>query len=476
MNSTGGGPSNPWSRPSRLEVLAVDDDPGILSLIRVVLSSLAGAIEIHVASGAERAEELMRTAKPGLVFLDLVMPDVNGFDLLDRLIRIDPYAEIILLTGHYSMDSAVEAIQRGASDYLTKPVSPQRLRSKVENWLKLSQAQDRAFEADPDMVRTFEFEGIIGRSPQIVDLFSRITRIAPHFSNALVVGGTGTGKELVARTLHRLGSGPAAPFVVFNCAAVTETLYESALFGHVRGAFTGAVNNHKGLIETAAGGTLFMDEIGETPPGSQAKLLRFLQNREIQPLGTSAVRRVNVRVVAATNRSLADMAAARTFREDLYYRLASVTLHVPRLSQRREDIPLLVRHFLNLYAKQFGRPPLRLSRRARAFMLRYPWPGNVRELESSLSYGAMMTESDIVDLQHLPGALLEAVPADCGLESEILPLEVVERRYVMEVLARLNGNRAKAAEALGIGRTTLYRILKHDYRWTQTGAPDEKGQ
>jgi DNA-binding NtrC family response regulator len=448
--------------PGRFDLLLVDDDPASRELVRDILQPFADCLEFHEAGSPEEAEERMRQVRPSFVLLDLVMPGVEGFGLLDRLSRMDPYAEIVLLTGHYSMESAVEAIQRGASDYLTKPITPNQLRERVQKWLKLASAQDHALDTGSEAANTFQFEGMIGRSPPIVDLYSRISRIAPHYSNALVVGDTGTGKEIVARTIHRLGAGADRPFVVCNCAAVTETLFESSLFGHMRGAFTGAFSNHKGMIEAAAGGTLFLDEIGEVPVGSQAKLLRFLQSREIQPLGSSVSRKVEVRVVAATNRCLTEMVAERTFREDLYYRLASVALQVPRLNERREDIPLLTRHFLTLCGEKYGRPSLRLTRRTQAFLLRYSWPGNVRELESALSYAAMMCDDGTIDLVHLPESLQGAVPSAGSFEPEIQPLEVIERRYVMDVLARLNGNRARAADALGIGRTTLYRILKRE--------------
>ncbi|MCL4793680.1 MAG: sigma-54 dependent transcriptional regulator [Bryobacteraceae bacterium] len=444
----------------RFSILLIDDDHATLGLIREMLSPFKADLEFYEASSAEEALNLMQAVRPSFVFLDLMMPGVERFELLDRLIRIDPFAEIALLTGNYSMDAAVEAIKRGASDYLTKPVTAVRLRQRVEKWLSLARTQEQALALDSISTEGDDFEGMIGRSPLMLDLYSRINRIAPHFSNALVIGDTGTGKELVARALHRLGAGPDAPFVVCNCAAVTETLFESSLFGHFRGSFTGAVSNHKGMIEAAAGGTLFLDEIGEVPPGSQAKLLRFLQSREIQPLGSSQSRKVVVRVVAATNRPLEDMVAERTFREDLYYRLASVALQLPRLCERREDIPLLALHFLSVCARKYGLPPLRLTRRTQAFLLRYHWPGNVRELESALSYAVMMCGSEPIDLIDLPDALRRAAAENAGVEPEVQPLEVQTRRYVMEVLARFNGNRSRAAEVLEIGRTTLYRILK----------------
>jgi transcriptional regulator with PAS, ATPase and Fis domain len=280
---------------------------------------------------------------------------------------------------------------------------------------------------------------------------------------ALVTGETGTGKELVARAIHRLSPVAAGPFVVCNSAAIVESLFESELFGHLKGAFTGASQDRAGMIEHASGGVLFLDEIGEIPLSVQAKLLRVIHNREMQRLGSPHLRRVDVRIVAATNRDLKEMVQARTFREDLYYRLAMVEIHLPQLADRREDLPLLQRHFLKQLAKRLNRPGLALSRRAQVLLARYAWPGNVRELENVLGYAAMMAQQDVIDLEDLGASLRQALtvlqPRSGESGGDMLPLKEVARQHVRKVLDKVGGNRVKAAAMLGISRATLYRLL-----------------
>ncbi|MBI4873343.1 MAG: sigma-54-dependent Fis family transcriptional regulator [Acidobacteria bacterium] len=459
--SAGGQP--PVQRP-RERVLVVDDDPLAIELVRGVLADFD--VEILAAPDRATALAIMQSQRPRLVLLDLILPGVTGMELLERLLEIDPGADVILVTAHYSTESAVEAIQKGAYDYLTKPLPIQRLREKVGRWLEEARTRQRAMELDTEMVDTYQFEGIIGRSPVILDVFSRIRRIAPHFATALVTGDTGTGKELVARALHRLSPVLNGPFVVCNCAAIVESLFESELFGHMRGAFTGANQDRAGMVEHASGGTLFLDEIGEIPLSVQSKLLRVIQNREMQRLGSPQVRRVDVRIVAATNRDLKAMIDKREFREDLYYRLAMVEIRLPRLAERKEDIPLLQRHFLKRFSESFNRPSLALSRRAQTLVSRYSWPGNVRELENVLSYCAMMSPHNVIDVQDFPDSVRNQLAiAETQAEEEdeeLFSLEELQRKHIHKVLERLGGNRARAAAVLGIGRATLYRLLQKE--------------
>ncbi|MBL0161250.1 MAG: sigma-54-dependent Fis family transcriptional regulator [Bryobacterales bacterium] len=447
--------------PSRVhKVLIVDDEPDAVQLVIAALSGIAG-IELLRADSADGALQHVQGSRPGLVLLDLMMPGVSGFDLLDRLLSASPGSDIVLITGHYSMESAVEAVKKGAYNYLPKPLPVEKLRSLVTNWLVQTRARERAAELESRLSEVFQFEGIIGRSPIIMDLFARIERIAPHFTNALVTGETGTGKELVARVLHRLSPSREGPFVVCNCAAIAESLFESEIFGHAKGAFTGATGEHKGLIEHASGGTLFLDEIGEVPLSAQAKLLRFLQNREVQRLGDPAVRRVQVRMVAATNRDLVRMVGERTFREDLYYRLSMVQMRTPRLAERPEDLPLLIQHFLKRFGQMYGKPGLRLSRRAMSVTRRHHWPGNVRELENALNYSCMMAEREILEPEDFPEAIRVEMESSLGQgpHGDLITLEEYEQRYLDYVLEQVQGNRARAAQVLGIGRATLYRML-----------------
>lgn len=447
------------SRRSQFHVLAIDDEPGFLDLIERWVGQFA--LEFHKAATAADGLEAAKSIRPGMVLLDLNLPDMDGMQVLEHLLANDPGCEVVLLTGTDSVDAAVEAIRKGAADYITKPVPMARVIGVVQKWLQRAELYERSIEIEQQLSTTFNFEGIVGRSPAMLDLYDRIQRIAPHFTNALVTGETGTGKELVAQVLHKLGPRRARPFVVCNCAAIAESLFESELFGHVRGAFTGAYNNHIGLIEHADGGTLFLDEIGEVPLQVQAKLLRFLQSREVQRLGDPAVRLADVRIIAATNRDLARLAKEGKFRSDLYYRLSMVELHVPRLLDRKEDLGVLVQHFLRIYSNQYGKPGLKLTRRAHGLVSRYHWPGNVRELENAIHYAAMMTRSSMIDVEDFPDAIRSHPrTAETASWNHKMTLAEMQLKYILEVLDEVKGNRSKAAEILGIGRTTLYRALE----------------
>jgi len=294
----------------------------------------------------------------------------------------------------------------------------------------------------------------------MLDLFSKIRRIAPHFRTVLVTGATGVGKELVAKALHSLCAASEGPFVALNCSSISETLAESELFGHVKGAFTGADQNKIGLFEYADGGTAVLDEIGEMPLPMQAKLLRVLQNQEFQRVGSPAPRKVNVRVVAATNRDLPAMVSRGKFREDLYFRLCMVELRIPSLAERLEDLPLLERHFLRHFAGEYKKPISGLTRRAQAVLARYSWPGNVRELQNVIGHACMMTESEFIDIRDLPDNLRVPKLASSLDTDSLLSIRQLERLHARRVLDRVGGNKVKAAEILGISRTHLYQLLE----------------
>jgi DNA-binding NtrC family response regulator len=440
-----------------LTLLAIDDDPAVLELISAALEQ--EGLEILTASDAEAGLRTALKRRPQVILLDLMMPGVGGMELLERLVEADPGAEVILLTGHISTETAVEAIQKGAADYLTKPVSVEKLRQRIGKLLSLAEKKQRNVQLERELIDAYQFEGIVGRSPQMLEVFDRVRRIAPHFRTALVTGPTGTGKELIAQALHRLSPAAKGPFVVCNCSAIVETLFESELFGHVKGAFTGAVADRKGLFEAAHGGTIFLDEIGELPPAVQAKLLRVLQSHEIQRVGSPAARQVDVRVVAATNRDLAAMAAEKQFREDLYYRLSAVQVTLPPLAERASDLPLLVRHFLERSSQQYGKPIRGLTRRAQLLLARCRWPGNVRELENVLAHAAMMAQGEVIDVADLPEQLRRQAARPAGDSDVLVPLEEMERRHVLRVLEHVGGNKKRAAEILGVSRATLYRFI-----------------
>ena len=365
-----------------ISLLAIDDDPGSLELIRYTLAQ--DGLEILTATDPQRGLELISRLHPQIVLLDLRMPQMSGMELLERIVEADSGTDVILMTAHQSIESAVEAIQKGAFDYLTKPLSLDRLRGLVGKLVADARDRHRALQLDRQLLDAYQYEGMIGRSPLLLEVFARIRRVAPHFRTALITGTTGTGKELVARALHRRSPVASGPFAVCNCSAVVETLFESELFGYVKGAFTGATQDKIGLFEYAQGGTLFLDEIGDMPLAMQAKLLRVLESREIQRVGSPAARKVDVRIVAATNRDLRAMVADKQFREDLYYRLSMVEIPLPPLADRKEDLPLLERYFVERFAAQYDKLIRGLTRRAQALLASYSWPGNVRELENVL--------------------------------------------------------------------------------------------
>jgi DNA-binding NtrC family response regulator len=445
------------SASSRLTLLAIDDNPDNLDLIRASLAN--DDLQILTEHDPEAGLAVFAKVRPRIVLLDLVMPKMGGMELLDKLVAIDPGADVILITAHYSTDSAVEAIQKGACDYLNKPLDFQKLRSRISSLIQDAARRQTTLRLDQELLDACQFEGMVGRSPLMLEVFAKIRRVAPHFRTVLVTGATGTGKELAAQALHRLSPVAKGPFVVCNCAALVENLVESELFGYVRGAFTGALQDKAGLFEHADGGTIFMDEIGELSLTAQAKLLRVLQNRQVQRLGSLAARNINVRVVAATHRNLKNMVRDGQFREDLYYRLAVVEIPLPTLSNRREDMPLLQRYFVEKFAAEYNKPIAGLVRRAQTRLATYPWPGNVRELENVIGNACMMADGDLIDIDDLPERLRGPLVADALTDENFLSLEEVQRRHVTRVLEGVGGNKVRAAEILGIGRATIYQLL-----------------
>jgi len=440
------------------DLVVIDDDPLAIQLVTDVLEGQV--FRIHGATSPDRGLDLVAQVRPAIVLLDLVLPGVTGMELLDRILEMNPAIDVILVTGNYSTESAVEAIQKGAYDYLTKPLPVERFCQKLAKWLAETQTRERTQALESELLGAFQLEGIVGRSPAMLEVFSKIRRVAPHFQTALVTGESGTGKESAAKALHQLSPTPAGPFVVCNCAAIPENLFESELFGHVRGAFTGATQEKPGFVEAACGGTLFLDEITEVPLTVQAKLLRLLQNREIQRVGSSRIKQIDLRIIAATNRDLRGLVAEGKLREDLYYRLSMIEVKLPRLADRREDLPLLQRHFLDRFAARYHKPTLSLSRRAQAVISRYAWPGNIRELENVLGYSCMMAESETIDVRELPDYMQASDAPGPSADEMLLSMKNMELRHLHRVLEHVGGNRNKAAEILEISRTTLYRLLE----------------
>jgi len=439
-------------------VVAIDDDKRSLDFIKAALKR--HPVEILTQTDAETGLKMVLDRRPQIVLLDLMMPGMNGLEVLDCIVEAAPETEVILITGQYSTESAVEAIRRGASDYITKPINLNSLRDRIGKLVAEAQQRQTALQLDAELLKTYQFESMIGRSPLMLQVFARIRRVAPHYRTTLVTGASGTGKELVAAALHRLSPVSNNRLAVCNCSAIVETLFESELFGHVRGAFTGAGQDKVGLFEYAHGGTVFLDEIGEISLEMQAKLLRVLENREIQRVGSPVVKKVDVRVIAATNRNLQELIAEKKFREDLYYRLSMVEIELPRLADRKEDLPLLQRFFIEQFAEQYGKAVKGITPRAQIVLARYPWPGNIRELRSVLGSACMMAEGELIDVRDLPERVrARAAEAETENTNELLTLAEVERHHVLRVLEQLGGNKVQAAKILGINRATVYRIV-----------------
>jgi DNA-binding NtrC family response regulator len=440
-----------------MKVLAIDDDPQTLMLIADALAE--EGLEILTAQDAEVGFKMFLQSHPRVVLLDFVMPRVGGMELLERILSVDPAANVILITGHYSTESAIEAIQKGACDYLTKPLDLQRLHDRIASVLTEAEIRRKTLLLDQELLKACQFEGIVSRSPLMLEVFAKIRRVAPHFKTLLISGATGTGKELVARAAHRLSPAQSDRFVAFNCSGLVENLAETELFGYVRGAFTGAAQDRAGLFESADRGTIFLDEVGELSPGAQAKLLRVLQDHQVRRVGSSSSRAIDVRVIAATNRDLRTMVREGQFREDLYYRLAVVEVALPPLASRREDLPLLERYFVQKFSAEYKKPISGLTRRAQSRMATYPWPGNIRELENVIGNACMMTEDKFLDIHDLPERLRSGFNDESVTGDDFLSLEETQRRHVLKVLELVGGNKVRAAEILGVGRATIYQLL-----------------
>ncbi len=456
---------------STLKLLAIDDDAQNLELIRLALDRQG--LEILTSQDPEEGFEIFLRTRPKVVLLDLVMPKVSGIEILERIVSVDPGVEVILITAHYSAESAVEAIQKGATDYLTKPIEIDKLRSRIAALMADAETRKKTLRLDQELIDAYQFEGMVGRSPLMLEVYAKIRRIAPHFRTVLVTGATGTGKELVARALHRLSPASGGPFVVCNCSALVDSLVESELFGYVRGAFTGATQDKVGMFEYADGGTIFLDEIGELAPAAQAKLLRVLQNRQVQRVGSLTPKNVDVRVIAATHRNLKAMVRDGQFREDLYYRLAVVEIPLPVLASRREDLPLLERYFIEKFSNEYNKPIVGLVRRAQTRLATYPWPGNVRELENVIGNACMMVDGNLIDIGDLPERLRVPLNEEVSGDETFLSLEELQRRHILRVLEGVGGNKARAAEVLGIGRATIYQLLSK-MKTEETKKPDRE--
>jgi two-component system response regulator HydG len=450
-------------QPSRL--LVVDDDASILAVVERFASDLG--FEVVFRSNGEDALACLESVKPDAALVDLQMPGVGGIDVLRALRAADPACQVILMTGNATVDTAIEAVKAGALDYLTKPFDFERLRGLLVTVREGIRRRERLFEVDAGVARQFEFQGMIGRSAAMQELFDSIRRLAPHARTVLVTGETGTGKELVARAIHKLGPRHDRKLITLNCSAVVESLFESELFGHTRGAFTGAAEAKVGLFEHADGGTLFLDEAGELPASLQPKLLRAVEYGEVQRVGSLETRKADVNVIAATNRDLRAEAAAGQFRTDLFYRLSMLEVHLVPLRQRSEDIPYLTAMFVGEFAKRLKRPITGVTPAAEQLLQHALWPGNIRELRNVIERACILTESRILSERELMKAMSSPQSGPGPAAAEPLPQQpadpnlfsTAQREQIERVLEQVGGNKAAAARLLGMSRRSLYRWL-----------------
>jgi DNA-binding NtrC family response regulator len=393
------------------------------------------------------------------VLTDLRLTGMNGLQLLTEVRTFDQEIVVIVMTAYASVETAVEAMRKGAYDYLTKPFINDEIRVMLRRALNQRQLSRENRHLKRELRERYRFENIVGNSEAMEKVYRLIDKISGISSNVLIIGETGTGKELVARAIHYNSERSDRPFVAVNCGALTESLLESELFGHLKGAFTGAIANQEGFFRKADKGTLFLDEISEVSHGLQVKLLRAIQEREVIPVGGREPLRFDVRLIAATNRLLEDEVKKGTFREDLFYRINVITIPLPPLRDRKEDVPLLVNHFLQKYAQRLGKPSVKILREAMQVLVNYDWPGNVRELENMIERAVALCEEDLITKTDLPDKLTQVKIAIRDLVEYEMTLDALEEQHIMRVLQKVNGDKVKASQILDINLSTLYRKL-----------------
>jgi DNA-binding NtrC family response regulator len=452
---------------SAARILVVDDEKNAREALARILRE--DGFDVATAGDAEQAVEEVTRFAPDVLITDVKMPGVSGISLMGRARELSPELMVIVVTAFGTVEDAVQAMKLGAETYLPKPVNLDALKAVLEKALEKRKLLQETRLLREQVREKYKFENIVGNGPEMMAVFSTIERVAPSRASVLIEGESGTGKELVAAAIHQRSARANAPFVKLNCAALAETLLESELFGHERGAFTGAIARREGRFKQAAGGTLFMDEVSEIPFSTQVKLLRFLQEREFERVGGNETIKVDVRVIAATNRDLKQCVTEGKFREDLFYRLNVIAIELPPLRKRRADIPLLVRHFVDKYAKMNEKAVAEVSEAAMLRLVSYPWPGNVRELENVIERAVVLTGDRTIGEMHLPPYLRGAHdPTDSG--SWFVPgttLGELERIAIMRTLTFTKGSTSRAAELLGISPRTIQYRLK-EYREAKT--------
>ncbi len=446
-------------KPGR--ILIVDDDRAMCQLLIDLLGE--EGYETGVAYDGESALEKYRTARFDLTITDLMMPKMKGIELVTRLREIDSGALVLLITAFGTIESAVEAMRAGAFHYVTKPFHNDEILLQVKRAIEQKSLREELRRLRTEVQARDRFQNIIGQSAAMQRILEVVGQVSDLHANILIEGESGTGKELIARAIHSASARAAGPYVPINCAAIPETLLESELFGYVRGAFTDARKDRRGLFQEASGGVLFLDEISEIPLTLQAKLLRILEDKEVRPLGANQVEKVDTRVLSASNRSLDEQVRAGKFRQDLYYRLNVIRIELPPLRQRSEDIPLLVNHFIDKFAESAKRVIKGIDPAALTVLQSHDWPGNIRELEHVLERAVLLGKDDTVGLDDLPQPMIahseRGFVAGQAVAKQ-LTLRDLEREYIGKVLETTHGNKTEAARILGVDRTTLYRKLE----------------
>ncbi|HYJ91156.1 MAG TPA: sigma-54 dependent transcriptional regulator [Pyrinomonadaceae bacterium] len=441
-------------------VLIVEDEELMRNILRELVTG--AGYTVFTADSAEAAIEIFSTNDIAATLTDIKMAGHDGLELLDQIKSIDSEAVVIIMTAYSSVDSAVAALRKGAYDYITKPFVNEDLLQTIRNAITQRNLFIENRLLRRELRQTYRATDVIGKSDAIQRVFDLVSKVASTNASVLILGETGTGKELIARAVHT-GSGRSdKPFLAVNCGALPESLLESELFGHIKGSFTGATSDKRGLLRSAEGGTLFLDEIGDMPLPLQVKLLRALQEREVTPVGSTTPQRFDARVIAATHKNLEVEVGAGTFREDLYYRLNVVEISLPPLRERRDDIPLLIKHFVSRAARNQNAEIKPVSKAAMAALVNYDWPGNVRELENAIERAYILSSNEI-DIESLPAKTRAAANGSYEIrdtEGFRMTLEELERRYVTEILRVSDGDKARAANILGVDLSTLYRKLK----------------
>jgi DNA-binding NtrC family response regulator len=446
--------------PARL--LIVEDDDGLRQVLQIQLEH--EGYETRSVPSVEEALPILEKFSHDLVITDLNLPGASGMELLKRVRSIDPETAVVLMTAFATVETAVEAMKRGAYDYITKPIHPYELKVLVERAVDHSRLREQVEILRTCLERKYGFEEIVGSSQALLDCLDVAARTASTDATMLIYGETGTGKELVAKAIHFLSNRREAPFITINCGAIPRELLESELFGHVKGSFTGALSHKKGKVELANGGTILLDEIGEMPLDLQVRILRLIQEREIEKVGGTTPTRVNVRIIAATHRDLSAMVKQGAFREDLYYRLLVVPIQLPPLRQRIGDIPELAQHFFLKFRAKYGRAELVLPAEIVKKLEQYDWPGNVRQLENAIERVVLLAKGSAVSTQDLPDFLRDGSSngTSAGIPDASMGIEAVEKELILRTLRDCRGNQTRAAQQLKITRRALgYRLRSY---------------